>query len=315
MGELFRYIKMSDFVWLFSLVWTKCIPFLFTQVELERTKKKKARTACTDPSCLLNPSSVSARISFALYSIISSILFQQFYLLQAKSFPLHPWETIPQPNRPCSKMLTFLKLYFNWSFGVVHTVSAKLKRIAEISKQKSFQKTKTSALYGEKQICSVQRTDRDENSNPFRNIYHCEEEGVSEKFSVPSFWCAFLRSSADTLHCTQKSCVPPFPIAGAGKEAETNPYSPPVPVLEALIATSTVSLHLALIRGIKSARSPPFRSAYRSYPLEMSMIDLRLPLLYISSSFSFSPKNSSHTNYIKVINYLFGVYSPLEKQR
>lgn len=47
-------------------------------------------------------------------------------------------------------------------------------------------------------------------------------------------------------------------------------------------------------------------AAHMSNPLKMSMIDLRLSLLYISSCFASSPKNNSHMNCIKVINYHFG---------
>lgn len=69
-------------------------------------KKNKIKTACIVTSCLLNFSSVPEKKSHLLY-IISSVLLQQSYMLQAKSLPPHPWETIPQSNKAHSRMLIF----------------------------------------------------------------------------------------------------------------------------------------------------------------------------------------------------------------
>lgn len=124
----------------FYFLINKTLTSLFT---VRGGKKKKIKTACIDLPCLLNPNLVPGKkSSVALYSITSS--FQQFYQMQAKSFPPHPQETILQSNIPHSRMLRyfFSQLYFNWSFRIAGTISTKLKRIAEVSKQKPPQKTK-----------------------------------------------------------------------------------------------------------------------------------------------------------------------------
>lgn len=142
----------------FYFLINKTLTSLFT---VRGGKKKKIKTACIDLPCLLNPNLVPGKkSSVALYSITSS--FQQFYQMQAKSFPTHPQETIPQSNMPHSRMLSyFLHNCILIDLLEQQAISTKPKRIAEVSKQKPPQKTKQLFDWRcVKQTQSLQRRDR-----------------------------------------------------------------------------------------------------------------------------------------------------------
>lgn len=130
----------------FYFLINKTLPSLFT---VRGGKKKKIKTACIDLPCLLNPNLVPGKkSSVALYSITSS--FQQFYQMQAKSFPTHPQETIPQSNIPHSRMLSyFLHNCILIDLLEQQVLSQLNRKELQKSLSKSFLKKQSNSLTGD----------------------------------------------------------------------------------------------------------------------------------------------------------------------
>lgn len=156
---------------------------------------------------------------------------------------------------------------------------------------------------------------QEERNNPFINILPWEERNSVKRNLVlfPLIRCSWFpwvqyKLSAKVLcdsHWHRKSICgkPPQPSRACSGSLKLQPAQK----AWSLLWHEELDQH--------GAHQTEMFVAHMSNPLEMSVIDLGLILLYLSPCSAFSPKNNSHMNHIKVTNYCSGVQSLRERKR